>query len=146
MGCDNSDGGLDGARTLSSLTADDFVEWCESAQPTATQIEGGKKLGCFLSLLGSQACTEESLAECVAEAEPPEVTCEPPTAEELAELEDCEATVDQMQACQDGYGDLLETLAGYTCADAEENGLELGVPAACVTLGEICPEFAADDV
>ncbi|MBK9070546.1 MAG: hypothetical protein IPL79_06040 [Myxococcales bacterium] len=144
-GCNNDGDGIDGSRTISSLTADEIVEMCESYQLSTTQIEGGKKLGCFINLLEAEACTEEALADCVADSDVELETCEPPTAGELADFADCEATVAQMQACQNGYGDILEDVASFTCADAESEGLDLSQPAACAVVAELCPELFGDD-
>ena len=145
-GCNSDGDGIDGSRTLSSLTADETVELCESVQLTGAQQEGGKKFSCFLMLMLSEdGCTSETLASCMAEPAETQTDCQPPSADEVAAFAACDATVDEMRACLSASAAALETFATYTCEDAESEGLEVPNPPACESLHEACPDLFEDE-
>jgi len=133
-------GGSGDDRKLSELTAEDAKEICEEQpEPSDAQLKGLATYLCHGSL--ENECTEANLDACVSQAlgsvSEPE-PCEAPTAEELADLKNCDVTVDQWFDCQKA---ILDSYKGFSSLACDDNPSEPTRPTKCDVIVSKCPQL-----
>lgn len=145
------DSGVDEAATPSTLSADQRQAFCQAAatwfttQVTQAQM---KKLACYgfaLAFAGQGNACNTFASECLASNEPfdssTDASCDGP------ELDDCTATVAELETCFTDTATQLRTLTARLSCSMSASDLQglSGKPASCAAIESKCPGLFADD-
>ena len=147
--------GVDSSKKVSELDDADATKICEAAEKTATDFAKDNKEGlCKFSggiagglagAFGQDPATACQMAvdDCLTK----DATTE--TGECMPKVADCDATVEEMEACYndtlDAMNELFGEFASKECAelvmDSSESTLNLTAPASCTSLAQKCPSL-----
>ncbi|MBP6629117.1 MAG: hypothetical protein KBG28_10550 [Kofleriaceae bacterium] len=138
-------GGGGDDRLVSSLSDADFVALCQDQFEEASEEEkrGVAGLGCLIVEAFMAPCDQARLDACITSTLAMDPACEAPDAMDPIRM--CDATVDEVDACNHSQLALFAELADATCADlGSMGGTDPTMTPDCLALEAKCPGLFDD--